>query len=490
MAHIPQSVLDQSPTISSLKLRHRGKVRDSYNLEDNPRGMLVVASNRISIFDFVLPAQVPQKGEILNAMNHFWVTKIIEPTFETDLVACGSEIDAFLPSQLTGNVELQKSASIVRILPSPDVEDIVRFILTGSGLASYEFNNTICGQKIPRGLSNGSMLPFPVYTPTTKATEGHDEHITADSVSERYGHKRERFAIQVASMLHTYASKQGILMADTKFEFSQSDGRLILADEKGTPDSSRFVDLKEWSQTPKGKFPSSLDKQFVREWGKTAGITGELNPQNPEHLALVDGISVPENVLKMTQRIYRYIFWRLTGLKLEAYQQRELGITLPPVPKPNIHVVVGSNTDLAQTDQGLSLFQGLANVTVSVVSCHRNPNELREYAMDDLISADIVIAGAGMAAALPGIVKSELCMLGKSDIPVIGVAFEGANRSDNIAATLSIERLPNQPVELDIDGKAYFGREGFSNACRAALFNEFLPKNIKAKPAQIAARVI
>ena len=119
------------------------------------------------------------------------------------------------------------------------------------------------------------------------------------------------------------------------------------------------------------------------------------------------------------------------------------------------------------------------------MSCDRNPSELREFTKKELVNADVIIAGAGMAARLPGFVKSELCMLGHPEIPVIGVAFEGSSSADNQAAVGCIERIPGQPVELDADGHAYFGSGGFFEACVAAIRNEFLPRNIEHKPPQI-----
>jgi len=342
------------------------------------------------------------------------------------------------------------------------------------------------------GLADGNKLPYPLYTPTTKATEGHDEHITADSVAERYGVKRERLSLQVAGAISAHAEKCGIVLADSKFEFSLDNlrsGNLILADEKGTPDSSRFWDARAWAKAQaKGKLPPSFDKQFVREWGKKAGVD-KLDPQTLADLAFVDGLEVPASVTDMTTRIYRYIFWRLTGMQIETYQGAMMGIIVE-TKHPRIEVLVGSESDLPQTQTGLASLLSIADVNISVVSCHRNPTELRKLAEEVLSKADVIIAGAGMAAALPGIVKSELCMLNHPEIPVIGVAFQGATDDDDLAAQLSIERLPGSPVELAPDGTAYFGSEGFLAACKAAVQDEFLPKTIEAKPAKIGIKQI
>jgi len=494
MAKIPQAVSQTSPLLADsngFRQRGQGKVRDSYDLTYNylcgshpgvPR-MLVVASDRCSIFDFVLNTLVPQKGEVLTALNYFWVAKVIRDLCETDMLACGAAINGFLPPEYVGKVELQKRATVVRTLPAPEVEDIIRLVLTGSGLKSYNETGMICGHKLPAGLTDGSLLPYPIYTPTTKAVEGHDLHITADSVVEKYGFKRERLSIQVASVIANYAAAHGIRLADTKFEFSGN----ILADEKGTPDSSRFVDEKAWQKAMKaGKFPASLDKQYVREWGKKLGID-KRDPENPEDVAWVHAQEVPIDVVRMTTRIYRYIFWRLTGMKLERFQREEMGIVIGDI-KPKISIVVGSESDLPQIMAGVNWLKSEGiDYDINVISCHRNPVELLNYI--SRFKADIIIAGAGEAAALPGIIKSHLSCMGFDNIPVIGVAFKGKNSKADIAAKLSIENLPGQPVELSWYDEAYFGPDGFEGACIAACQYEFLPKKIEAKPAKFNIRL-
>jgi phosphoribosylaminoimidazole-succinocarboxamide synthase len=490
MAKIPQAVLEKSPLLANVqahfKFRSQGKVRDSYDSSYNilcgsqpgvPR-MLVVASDRCSIFDFVLNTLIPQKGEVLTALNYFWVTKVIQDMCETDMIACGSRIDGFVPPEYMEKPELQKRATVVRTLPAPEIEDIVRLVLTGSGWKSYQENQTVCGHKLPAGLNDGSLLPYPIYTPTTKAVEGHDVHMSADKAVALYGFQRERLAIQVASMIANYAASRGIRMADTKFEFSGN----TLVDEKGTPDSSRFVDEKAWQKAVKaGKFPASLDKQYVREWGKKLGID-KRDPENPEDVAWVHAQEVPADVVEMTTRIYRYIFWRLTGMKLERFQREEMGIVVKDR-KPKVTVVVGSESDLPQVKDGICwLEEEGITVDVNVISCHRNVRDLSSFV--GRLSANIVIAGAGEAAALPGIIKSQLSCLGYSHIPVIGVAFKGKDEKADMAARLSIENLPGQPVELSDSGQAYFGSDGFLLACKAADGNEFLPKKIEEKPAK------
>ncbi len=487
MAHIPPSLAAE--TLPDLPLLSQGKVRNTYKLNGCFAGnelMLVEATDRISIFDYVLNATVPEKGEVLTALNYFWVSRVFQDLLEHDLVACGALVDQHLPLHLLGNPALQKRATVVRKLTPPNVEDIVRLYLTGSGWKSYYQTGEVCGHKLPASLHNGSRLPYPIYTPTTKATVGHDEHITADSVAKRFGTERERKAIQAACLIADYAERRGIILADTKFEFSHRVGqKLVLADEKGTPDSSRFWDKKEWlAAQAKGKLPASQDKQFVRDWGMEMGIDKLTDPDDPKQIADVQSLIVPNAVLKQTQMIYRYIFWRLTDMKLQTFQREKMDITVSD-PRPLMEILIGSHSDLDQINTGLDYLKGHADYRVSVISCHRNPEELRSYVANELVKADVVIAGAGMAAALPGIVKSHLCQFGHSRIPVIGVAFAGKSETDNIAARTSIEGLPGQSVELDLNGQAYFGSRGFLQACVAAITHEFLPKDIAVKPAEI-----
>jgi phosphoribosylcarboxyaminoimidazole (NCAIR) mutase len=210
----------------------------------------------------------------------------------------------------------------------------------------------------------------------------------------------------------------------------------------------------------------------------------KLDPKNPEHLAIVDELKFSENVRLMTTRLYRYILWRMAHKILEKYQREDMGIAVE-VPRRKIEILIGSKSDSEQIEAGLDFLKGVADVNLRVLSCHRNLNELGAVAEQIINHADVVIAGAGMAAALPGIMKSQLCMLGHPEIPVIGVAFKGKSERDDQAAVLSIERLPGEPVELDLHGNAYFGNVGFIEACRAAIGHEFLPKDIERKPSEL-----
>lgn len=278
MAHIPKWVLDKQPVIEGLNLLNRGKVRDTYSIPgQHTDKLLVVASDRISAFDFVLRAEIEHKGAILTALNHFWVKFHLKKQFDTDLVACGDGIDDFLLPPHQDDIELQKRSTVVMKLVSPDIEDIVRFHLTGSGYKDYKASGAVCGHRLPLGLIDGSRLPVPLYTPSTKAKVGHDVNISAYDVVEKYGYRRANTALMVSGIMAEHARKCGIIMPDTKLEIFDD----TIIDEKGTPDCCRFWDYKAWEKAhAKGKLPPSLDKQFVREECKRLGID-KLDPKLP-----------------------------------------------------------------------------------------------------------------------------------------------------------------------------------------------------------------
>lgn len=464
----------------------RGKVRDTYELLDHNL-LLPVATDRVSGFDFVLGTEVPQKGEVLTAMNVFWRTRpFVLASFNHDLVACGAGIETHLPLKLRGNPELQKRAVVIKKKKMCLFEAIARGYLTGSGLKAYNKTDphTVCGHILPTGLYDGAKLPEPIFTPSTKAEVGHDEHITAESVRAEFGSEPEELTLLLYEKAQEYARSRGIIIADTKLELWRDASGFGIGDEVLTPDSSRFWDYNAWliAQQEK-KSPQALDKQFVRNYLLTLGVD-QMDPKLPEHVEHVGSLTIPAEIIRMTTRLYRYVFWRLAECKLETFQREIMGIATSD-PKPRIEVVVGSENNLPQIAEGLEVLKGRAVGQVSVLSCHRNEGELEVFARELLTKADVVIAGAGKAAALPGIIKSKLCRFNRPDIPVIGVAFESENASTNQAAFLSIECLPGQPVELRRDGKAYFGPEGFRHACVAAVEHEFLPKTFQPRPAQI-----
>ncbi len=332
MAHIPQVVAETKLSLTlqqaGLVRIYQGKVRDTYAVPDHPELLLQVASDRLSIFDFVLPTLVKDKGAILTAMTVFWLTKVCVG-INHHLIACGWDLDHYLPSNLWDNSQLHKNALIVKKLRIVPVECIVRGYLTGSGWQDYQKSGQICGIALPQGLHDGSKLPVPIFTPTTKAESGHDQALKRDDVVNQYGAWLLLDSLQIYQAAAEYALKRGIIIADTKFEFGQH----AVADEVLTPDSSRFWLEEDWQRAAAEKrAPQGFDKQPVREWGKTIetsfGVTGlnKLETENPEHLAFIAALQVPETVSDACSRRYHRIFELLTGDSLAYFQQEFMGI--------------------------------------------------------------------------------------------------------------------------------------------------------------------
>ncbi len=306
-----------------LNLLRQGKVRDTYELPGHPHLLLVLASDRISIFDFVLNALVPDKGAVLTAFNIFWRMAVLKG-FDHDLFAVGEPIDQFLPDHLTKNSDLQKAAIVVQKLEMAPVEAIIRGYLTGSGWQAYQKTDPhmVCGHTLPSGLKDASRLPKSIFTPTTKEEVGHDVHMDVASVRQEYSWM-EQVSLSLYEKAADYALKKDIIIADTKFEFSKKG---MVGDEVLTPDSSRFWDKAEWEKAHStGKSPQSRDKQFVREWGKTVGID-KRDPASDEDVAYVHSLKVPEEVIEKTSQIYRDIFKTLTGKTLDEFQKETMGI--------------------------------------------------------------------------------------------------------------------------------------------------------------------
>ncbi|HOX05547.1 MAG TPA: phosphoribosylaminoimidazolesuccinocarboxamide synthase [Planctomycetota bacterium] len=286
--------------LPELKLVNRGKVRDVYDLGAD--GLLFVASDRISAFDSILPTGIPDKGRVLTALSLFWFdfTKDIIPNhfISADLKKIGHDVLKH-QDQLAG-----RSMQVARceILP---IECVVRGYLAGSGWKEYQKSGTVCGVKLPAGLKSGSKLPEPIFTPSTKATSGHDENISFERTVEIIGRERAE-GIRAASLsvyraAADYALKRGVIIADTKFEFGIREGRLTLADEVLTPDSSRFWPAA--GHTPGGEQPS-FDKQFVRDYLETCGWSKE--PPAPP---------LPDEVVAKTREKYLEAYRLLTGRK-------------------------------------------------------------------------------------------------------------------------------------------------------------------------------
>ena len=330
---LPENELHVQLTGAGLVRIHQGKVRDTYSLPDHPDLLLQVATDRISIFDFVLNAQVPFKGEVLTAMTVFWLTSVLH-NHPHHLFAHGISIDKFLPHDLSDNLELQKRGLVVCKLEMYKIELIVRGYLTGSGWQNYQQTGKVYGIDMPPNLYDGSQLPNAIFTPTTKAETGHDKPIDPAMVHPRVaGLVRKIYAEATA-----YAELCGIIIADTKFE---TDFNGTLADEVLTPDSSRFWLKHEWEAAQREKrAPSGYDKELVRKWGKQVSIPPlsseeetekhfgihHLDPDNPNHRAFVHELVVPADLLQQTSSRYLEIFGLLTDQELREFQREMMDL--------------------------------------------------------------------------------------------------------------------------------------------------------------------
>src|SRR5437588_35201 len=268
-----------------------GKVRELYALDDER--LLLVASDRISTFDVVLPTEIPDKGRVLTGLSGFWFARTRE--------LCANHLLA-----LRGD---GRSMDCRRLEMLP-IECVVRGYLVGSGWKDYRATGSVCGHELPAGLEEGSRLPEPIFTPATKATTGHDENIDRDRALELMDASRfdevERVSLALYDFAAAYALERGIIIADTKFEFGVDDeGTLVLADEAFTPDSSRFWPADEYRP---GEAQPSFDKQFVRDYCEALGW--DKTAPGPE---------LPEDVVSGTRARYVEAFERLTEIPFDDY---------------------------------------------------------------------------------------------------------------------------------------------------------------------------
>ena len=280
---------------------HRGKVRDTYDLGQGR--LLMVATDRISAFDVVLPGGIPGKGQVLNRISAFWFGKTAH-IIPNHLICLA---DAPAAAEYTGSLavppEVAQQAMVVHRAERIDIECIVRGYITGSAWGEYRRQGTVSGQPMPAGLQEGQPFPEPLFTPTTKADEGHDENMSPQQVEDLVGAEMaarlEAASKQVYAYARDYAQERGIILADTKMEFGILDGDLILIDELLTPDSSRFWDAEGYGP---GKSQPNFDKQFVRDWLDAQGWNHE--PPAPP---------LPAEVAERTTQRYREAYRRLTG---------------------------------------------------------------------------------------------------------------------------------------------------------------------------------
>jgi phosphoribosylaminoimidazole-succinocarboxamide synthase len=283
--------------VETLPLFARGKVRDTYDLGDS---LLMVASDRISAFDVVLPTPIPEKGWVLTQMSLFWFRRLAEVVpnhLEADPERLPAELRAEERRALAGRSLLVRKAERI------DVECVVRGFLAGTGWKDYQRTGAIGGRRLPSGLREADRLPEAIFTPTTKAETGHDDALSPSQLRDRVGNETaerlEAVSLSLYRLGAAHAERCGLLLADTKMEFGLIDGRLTLIDELLTPDSSRFWDAGTYAP---GSSPPSYDKQFVRDYLETLGW--DKRPPAP---------ALPAEVVHGTQARYREAFARIAA---------------------------------------------------------------------------------------------------------------------------------------------------------------------------------
>ncbi len=272
-----------------MELLHSGKIRDLYTDGDD---LIMVASDKVSVYDVVLPTPIPDKGKILTQLSLWWFSQLAEVV--PNHVISGTDV----PAEWAGR------AIRCRRLDMIPVECIARGYLAGLGLESYRATGAVSGVALPPGLVEGSRLPEPIFTPTTKETTGHDEFLTLDDVAAQLGAdtsaELRRLTLEVYGRGAELARSRGVIIADTKLEFGRApDGSIVLADEVLTSDSSRFWAAEEWQP---GRPQRYLDKQFVRDWSST--LDWDRKPPGPP---------VPEHIVSATRARYVELYERITG---------------------------------------------------------------------------------------------------------------------------------------------------------------------------------
>jgi len=283
--------------LKGIKLHSRGKVRDMYDLGDQ---LLMVSSDRISAFDFVLPTAIPDKGRVLTSLSLHWY-EVMREIVPTHLVTADV---ARYPEALRAHADVLAGRSmLVRKAEMFPVECVVRAYLAGSGYKEYKETGGVSGHRLPAGLKMADRLPELIFTPATKETSGHDVNITfeemARMVGDKAAHRLRELSLAVFRRGSDLAERAGILLADTKFEFGVADGKIVLADEVLTPDSSRFWDKATYKP---GESPASFDKQYVRDYLES--ISWNKQPPVPD---------LPKEIVEGTRQRYLEILRRMTG---------------------------------------------------------------------------------------------------------------------------------------------------------------------------------
>ena len=288
---------------------YRGKVRDTFDLGDGL--LLMVATDRISAFDVVLPNGIPDKGRVLSRMSEFWfeITQDILPNHFVALASDRNRLGALAAHPKLRDLpeEIAQQAMVVKRAERIDAECVVRAYLTGSALVDYNATGTVFGVPVGPGLVDGSKLPELMFTPTTKAEVGHDEPVSMEELGGMVGAelagKLRDLSFAVFQHAHDVAAERGIIIADTKFEFGMRDGEIILIDEVLTPDSSRFWDASGYNP---GRSQPNFDKQFVRDWLLTQK-DWDRTPPAP---------TLPDEIVEKTQERYLAAYEKLTGRSL------------------------------------------------------------------------------------------------------------------------------------------------------------------------------
>ena len=288
------------------ELAARGKVRDIYEVDDDR--LLLVATDRISAFDVILPSPIPDKGRVLTGLSLHWFARTADLVPNHLISADPAE----LPARSTADGDLAGRAMLVRKARVIPMECVVRGYLSGSGWSQYREGGAVCGVPLPGGLTESDRLPEPIFTPTTKAATGHDLPLTPAEARELVGvglfERLNELAIAIYERIAATALERGIIVADTKFEFGFVGGELTLIDEVGTPDSSRFWPVDVYVP---GRGQPSFDKQYVRDWLDASGWDHEPPPPD-----------LPGDVVATTAERYRDAYERITGEPFDAYARR------------------------------------------------------------------------------------------------------------------------------------------------------------------------
>ncbi len=291
--------------LHGLPLFRRGKVRDTWVAGDD---LLMIASDRVSAFDVILPTTIPDKGIVLTQLSRFWFGELADIVPNHLITTALSGVGDRLPVDLLADPDLARRSMLVRRAERIDVECVVRGYLYGSVWSEYQREGTVAGVRLPVGMRFADRLPEPIFSPALKVDDGHDVNVSAAAVADRFGSdvadELGRLSLELYARAVAHADARGLILADTKFEFGYIDGRISLIDEVLTPDSSRYWDAGNYRP---GEDQPSFDKQFVRDWLASSGWDRE--PPAPQ---------LPDDIVAGTRRRYRDAYRAITGGDLDA----------------------------------------------------------------------------------------------------------------------------------------------------------------------------